>query len=66
MRIQYKGLFPIHVFPEMKLLFPKQNFNVLSHSTFTHISVRDLYIQGRSSYFAAGKYVDRSWVYINR
>ena len=28
----------------MKLLFPKQNYNVLSPSFCTHISVRDLYI----------------------
>ncbi len=28
----------------MKLLFAKQNYNVLSLSSFTHISVRDLYI----------------------
>jgi hypothetical protein len=43
-RIQYKCMFPIYVFPEMKLLFPKQNYNVLSPSSYTHISVRDLYI----------------------
>jgi hypothetical protein len=28
----------------MKLLFPKQNYNVLSPISCTHISVRDLYI----------------------
>jgi hypothetical protein len=28
----------------MKLLFPKQNYNVLSPRSYTHISVRDLYI----------------------
>ncbi len=44
MRIQYKCLVPISVFPEMKLLFPKHNYNVLSCSSYTHISVRDLYI----------------------
>ncbi len=27
-----------------KLSFPKQNYNVLSSSSYTHISVRDLYI----------------------
>ncbi len=43
-RIQYKSLVPIYVFLEMKLLFPKQNYNVLSPSSFTHISVKDLYI----------------------
>jgi hypothetical protein len=34
----------IYVFPEMKLLFPKHNYNVLSPNACTHISVRDLYI----------------------
>jgi hypothetical protein len=43
-RIQYKCLVLIYVLPEMKLLFPKQNYNVLSPSSYTHISVRDLYI----------------------
>jgi hypothetical protein len=43
-RIQYKWLVPIYVFPEMKMLFPKQNYNVLSPSSYTHISVTDLYI----------------------
>jgi hypothetical protein len=28
----------------MKLLFPKQNYNVLSPSSYTHISMRDIYI----------------------
>ncbi len=35
---------PIYVFLEMKMLFPKQNYNILSPSSYTHISVRDLYI----------------------
>jgi hypothetical protein len=34
-RIQYKCLVPIYGFPEMKLLFPKQNHNVLSTSSYT-------------------------------
>jgi hypothetical protein len=47
--IQYKCLVPIYVFPEMKLctvatLFPKQNYNALSPKSYTHISVRDLFI----------------------
>ncbi len=49
--------------PRMKLLFPKQNYNVLwllSPSSYTHISVRDLYFQDRSA-SAAGKYVDQSY-----
>jgi hypothetical protein len=44
MKIQYKYLVLIYVFPEMKLLFPKQNYNVLSPSSYTLVSVRDLYI----------------------
>jgi hypothetical protein len=43
-RIQYKCLVPIYVYPEMKLLFLKQNYNVLFPSVYSHISVRDLYI----------------------
>jgi hypothetical protein len=43
-RFQYKCLVSIYVFPEMKFLFSKQNYNVLSPSSNTHISVRDLYI----------------------
>jgi hypothetical protein len=40
---QYKCLVPIYVFPELKLLFPKQNYNVPSPSSHTLISVRDFY-----------------------
>jgi hypothetical protein len=43
-RIQYKCLVPIYEFLEMKLLFPIQNYNVLSPSSSTFISVRDVYI----------------------
>jgi len=43
-KILYKCLVPIYVFPEMKLLLPKQNYCVLSPSSYTHIFVRDLYI----------------------
>ncbi len=48
----------------MKLLFPKQNYNVLSPSSYTHISVRDL--QDWSAYSVAGKYVNQSLKYIIR
>jgi hypothetical protein len=41
---KYKCLVPIYVFPETKLLFPKQNYKVLSPSSYTHIYVRDLCI----------------------
>ncbi len=43
-RIQNKCLVPIYVFPEMKLLYPKQNYNDLYPSSYTHISMKDLYI----------------------
>jgi hypothetical protein len=39
-RIQYKCMVPIYL---LNLLFPKQNYNVLSPRSI-HISVRDLYI----------------------
>ncbi len=39
-RIQYKWLVLIYVFPEMKLLFPKQNYTGLSPSSYIQISVR--------------------------
>jgi hypothetical protein len=32
-RIQYKCLVPIYLFTEIKLLFPKQNYNVLTPSS---------------------------------
>jgi hypothetical protein len=35
------------------------------HPPSTHISLRDMYFQDWSVYFAAAKYVDRSWEYIN-
>ncbi len=33
--------------------------------TLIYVSMRDLYFQDRSVYFAAARYVDRSWEYIN-
>ncbi len=39
-RIQYKC--PIYVFQKIKLLFQKQNYNVLSPSSYTYISERDI------------------------
>jgi hypothetical protein len=39
-----KCLFPIYVLPEIKLLFPKENYNVLPPSSNTHVSVKDLCI----------------------
>ncbi len=43
-KLLYNCVVPIYVIPEMKLLFPKQNCNVLSPGSYTHIYVRDLYI----------------------
>jgi hypothetical protein len=40
-------------------LFPKQNYKVLSPNSYTHTVYQD-----QSVYFAAAKYVDRSWEYI--
>ncbi len=62
-----EGLVPIYVFPEMKLLFPKQNYNVLSPSS-SYICEIFIYHQDRSACSAAWKYVDQSytWEYINR
>jgi hypothetical protein len=65
-RIKYKCLVSMYVFPEMNLLFPKQNYNILFLSCYTHISVRDLYISRMGlPFLLQGNIVDRSWEYIN-
>jgi hypothetical protein len=66
LRIQYNCLVPIYVFPEMKLLFPKQNYNVASPSSYTHISVRDLYFSriGLPILLQGNMWTD-PWEYIN-
>ncbi len=67
MRIQYKCLVPIYVFPEIKLLFPRQKYNVLSPSSYTEIYMWEIYIfPGSVCLFCCRKYVDWSWEYINR
>ncbi len=43
-RLPYECQVAIYAFPEMKLLFQKQNDNILPPSSYTHISVRDLHI----------------------
>jgi hypothetical protein len=48
-------LVPICVFPEMKLFFPKQNYNVLSPSS-SYICEIFIYFQDRSACSAAWKY----------
>jgi hypothetical protein len=42
-RIQYKCLVSVYVFPEIILLFPKKNYNVMSPSSYT-LSARALNI----------------------
>ncbi len=54
-RVQYKCLVPIYVVPETKLLFPKQNYNVLFPSSYTYIPVRDLYFPGSVCLFCCRK-----------
>jgi hypothetical protein len=69
MRIQFKCLVPIYVFPEMKLcsLFISITELECSVSQFLHSSSCDrfIYFQDWSFYFDAAKYVDRSCEYIN-
>ncbi len=71
-RIHFKCLVPIYVFPEWNCaasLFPKQNYNVRSPSSYilhSYICERFIYFLDRSVYFAAAKYVDQSWEDINR
>jgi hypothetical protein len=48
----------------MKLLFPKQVYSV-SQFLHSYICETFIYFQDRSAYSAEGKYVYRSWEYIN-
>ncbi len=68
-KIQYKCLVSIYVFPEMKLwslLFSKTEL-LCSASRFLYWYICERFIdfQDQSAYSAARKYVDRSWEYIN-
>jgi hypothetical protein len=67
-RIQYKCLVPSYLFPEIKLSFPKQNYNVLSPRSHTHISVRDLYISriGLPILLQGNMWTDPGNIYVNR
>ena len=60
LRIQYKCLVPIYVFPEKKLLFPKQNYNV---SQFLHLYIckRFIHFQDWSAYSAACSAARNMW-----
>ncbi len=54
-RIQYKCLFPIYVFPDMKLLFPKTElYCSVSHFRHSYICARFLYFQDRSAILLLG------------
>jgi hypothetical protein len=57
-RIKYKCLVPFYVFPEMKLLFPKHNYYVLSPSFYTHMYICERFIYTISTISVAGKYVN--------
>ncbi len=69
-RVHYKCLVPIYVFLEMKLLFPKQNHNVLSPQLLlSYICEKFIYFRDRRirlPILLPGKYVDQSREYINR
>ncbi len=72
-RWESKCLVPIYVFPEMKLyrVQPRYFHNRIIMFCLpipTSIYLWDIYIDihDRSVYFAAAKYVDRSWEYIYR
>ncbi len=73
--VQMKGrwesninMVPIYVFPKNILLFPEQNYIVLSPSSYTLMYLWEIYIfpGSRSAYSAAAKYVYWSWEYVNR
>ncbi len=60
MRIHYKCLVLIYVFPEMELhnfVIPKQNYNVLSPNFHIHVSVSDLNIPLKEKNLALGSTV---------
>jgi hypothetical protein len=40
-------------------------YSSVSQFLHSYICERSIYFQGQSAYSAAGKYVDRSWEYIN-
>jgi hypothetical protein len=53
--------------PRNETVISKTDYNVMSPSSYTHISICEkfIYFHDRSDYSAAGKYVDRSWEYKN-
>ncbi len=68
-KILYKCLVPIFVFPEMNLLFPKQDCNVLSPEFLHSYICEKFYLfPGSVCLFCCREkqYVDQSWEYIDR
>ncbi len=61
-----KCLVSIYVFPEMKLLFPNRIIMSLSPSSYTQISVRDLYISRIGLPILLQGIYGPIWEYINR
>ncbi len=61
MRIQYKCLVPIYVFPEMKLcilgISKTELYCSVSQFLHSYICDRFIYFQDQSVYFAAAKYI---------
>ncbi len=57
-----------HNTENLKQIFPEKELHGLSPYFHIHVSVNDLikYSHDQSVYSAGGKYVDRSWEYINR
>ncbi len=57
-----------HSTENSKQIFLEKELRGLSPNVHIHVSVGDLYIYSyhRFAYSAEGKYVDRSWEYLNR
>ena len=68
--IQYKGLVPIYVSPEMKLrsliISKTQLYCSVSQFPYSCICEQFIYSQDQSAYFAAAKLADRSREYIHK
>jgi hypothetical protein len=54
-----------HNVVNLKQIIPEKELRGLSHNFHIHVCERLIYSYNRSAYSAAGKYVDRSWEYIN-
>ncbi len=54
-----------HSTKNSKQIFPEKELRSFSPRSYIHVSVSYLYIP-RSAYYAPGKWVDRTWEYIDR